>query len=155
MSRPKSDLSNRLWSYVDIKSNDECWEWTGYTLDGYGLIRVDGHNIRSHRLAWEITNGPILDNKLILHKCDNRKCCNPNHLYCGTQADNILDMCHRCPNPPGYMRAILSKEDIIAIRSLKGRLSSRKTGKKFSIGATTVLNIWNSKVWMSKGGKYV
>jgi hypothetical protein len=84
----------RFWSKVDIKGKDECWEWKASTdRKGYGQIGYpDRYSIvRSHRVAWELTNGPIPDKMLILHKCDNSKCNNPNHLYCGTHSDNICD----------------------------------------------------------------
>jgi hypothetical protein len=74
---------------------DECWIWNGYiTPNGYGQTRIGGRNskaIQAHRLSWLVNFGEIPKDMHILHKCDNRPCCNPNHLFIGTNLDNILD----------------------------------------------------------------
>lgn len=82
----------RFWNHVDKKGENECWPWLGSTASGYGQFNL-GSNIfdRGHRLAWKYTNGEIPDGLYVLHKCDNRRCCNPNHLFLGTQKDNIQD----------------------------------------------------------------
>ena len=73
----------------------ECWEWGGYTNpSGYGQTRIGGRNgkaILAHRLSWLVYIGEIPDGMHILHKCDNPPCCNPSHLFAGTNTDNIID----------------------------------------------------------------
>lgn len=72
---------------------DDCWEWLhGRLPKGYGKIRVNGRDWLAHRLIWTITRGQIPQGMEILHKCDNPSCCNPNHLFLGTQQDNVNDM---------------------------------------------------------------
>lgn len=67
-------------------------EWTGATLKGYGQIG-DGRCLRyTHRVAWELVNGPIPDGMHVCHHCDNPPCCNVDHLFLGTDADNNADM---------------------------------------------------------------
>lgn len=83
--------TRRFWSYVD-KRDGKCWLWQG-TIGtyGYGVIVIDGHSQRAHRVAWELTNGPIPDKHMVLHTCDVRMCVNPAHLYVGTGQDNAND----------------------------------------------------------------
>ena len=89
---------DRFWSKVFIGDTDECWPWTASVRpNGYGQFKLDGHMVLAHRTAWTFANGEIpKDNSYhgtcVLHKCDNRSCCNPAHLFLGSQKDNIHDM---------------------------------------------------------------
>ncbi len=84
-------IEERFWSKVDFSGN--CWIWkAGKTKDGYGRFGVSCDNKKlAHRFAWELINGPISEDILILHHCDNPPCCNPAHLFTGTYLDNRLD----------------------------------------------------------------
>ena len=69
-----------------------CIEWTGYTIRcGYGRTPANGKQTLTHRLAWELANGPIPDGLFVLHSCDNPPCCNIEHLWLGTKGDNNAD----------------------------------------------------------------
>lgn len=89
---------DRFWAKVD-KSGD-CWVWTAALVDGYGTIKVDGKMIRAHRLSYEMAFGPIPAGAQINHRCGNRACVRPDHLYAGTHSMNMLDSVghgtHRC-----------------------------------------------------------
>lgn len=100
----------RIKRAVSIDDNN-CWNWL-LTKDrvGYGRLKVQlgtRANFRStsaHRYAFELWVGPIPQGMNVLHSCDNRGCCNPSHLFLGTQKDNIADMHAKGRGPVGYRR---------------------------------------------------
>ena len=72
--------------------NNECWNWNNSVNDsGYGKLTLNRKQYRVHRITYELVNGKIEDKLLVRHKCDNRKCCNPDHLELGNKLDNTLD----------------------------------------------------------------
>lgn len=93
-------------------SDEECWEYTmkDKSKGGHKRIRLDDKSrIFVHRLAWEAFNAePIPNGMLVLHKCDNPKCFNPNHLFLGSQYDNMHDCIHK--NRKNYYRKISANE---------------------------------------------
>lgn len=82
-------VQQRLESRLERNDNG-CLEWQGYR-NIYGRITVNRKTILTHRLAWEMKNGEIPNGLFILHKCDNPPCCNTDHLFLGTQKDNMQD----------------------------------------------------------------
>lgn len=87
-------VAERFWNKVDIREPDECWEWQGYRLlHRYGRVSVENRKIAyTHRVAWELTHGPVPGGMHVLHLCDNPPCVNPAHLFLGTLSDNTQDM---------------------------------------------------------------
>jgi DNA-binding XRE family transcriptional regulator len=86
----------RFWKSVNRGGADECWFWTGCAdTCGYGLITIGGRKGRAyptHRVSFVIHRGPIPPGAKVCHRCDRPPCCNPEHLFLGTQADNVHDM---------------------------------------------------------------
>lgn len=84
-----------FWSRVQHGEPQVCWPWTAASLPkGYGLFSVNGHpgaTALAHRIAYIIGNGPIPPGLVVRHSCHNPPCCNPNHLVCGTYAENEAD----------------------------------------------------------------
>lgn len=87
-------LEPRFANKVAVR--DECWGWTGATNrtggGGYGILSVAGRPTLTHRHAWQLVNGPIPCGMSVLHRCDNRPCIRPDHLFLGTKSDNMRDM---------------------------------------------------------------
>jgi len=92
-----------FWSKVN--KTDGCWEWNRTpSKSGYGNVVRRRKQISSHRASWEIHYGPIPNGLWVLHKCDNKLCVRPDHLYLGTNSDNQRDAVHRGLNTVGIRR---------------------------------------------------
>lgn len=156
----KSDI-DRFWGKVAVGNPDACWEWQGtLNSDGYGSMQIRGRSGGAYRAAWECTYGPIPGGLSVLHKCDNRKCCNPNHLFLGTQSDNAKDMWskgraytggHKQPNTwsrgEGNGRAKLTAEQARNIRASyrQQTVSTRSLAQKYGVDASTIRRVLRNK----------
>ncbi len=90
--RVRGSVAKRLRAHVKIDKLTDCHLWVGHRdANGYGHMRVGPDYRSTHRLAWEVANGPIPEGMIVMHTCDNPPCCNPEHLKLGTRADNNRD----------------------------------------------------------------
>lgn len=149
----------RFWSYVPFGDIDKCWEWSGdRSVDGYGRFWVAYRIQRAHRLSYYLTTGVDPGQLLVLHDCDNRACCNPEHLYLGTDADNSDDKMSRgrCKPRSGEDNHIakLTESDVLAIRQLHSMGGSRlkDIGEQYGVHAVTIFDIIHRRTWAHVGG---
>jgi hypothetical protein len=111
-----------------VVTDGGCIEFVGARTDfGYGRIGRGGRGTgweATHRVAWQLENGPIPDGLFVCHKCDNPPCCNVDHLFLGTPADNMLDMVSKgrgrrqIEGGEGHRDARLADEDVARLRDL-------------------------------------
>lgn len=81
----------KFWARIQQAPNG-CWLWTGARdSDGYGNVHHEGRWWKANRLAYALTYGPIPDGLKVCHRCDTPSCCNPEHLFLGTDRDNWYD----------------------------------------------------------------
>lgn len=151
----KTLLPERFWS--KIKFSDGCWEWTsGIDRYGYGQFRarIGGvwKTITAHRFcAFTILKSiPISPDLCVLHKCDNRKCVNPNHLFLGSNIDNINDMDSKKRRAIGQLNgnAKLSNEDVLLIKQkILDKQKRQSLADEFQISISTVKRIKAGSNW--------
>lgn len=152
--RARTPLANRLWSKVRRSAEaDGCWEFDGCRLPwGYGCIGRGGAGGRvekAHRIAWELTHGPIPSGMLVCHRCDNPPCCRPDHLFLGTDRDNCHDMLRKGRKRQGVMsRKKISRNDAVDIRALAAFGATRSTlGREYDLSPGTLSQIINGRTW--------
>lgn len=142
------DPSTRFWAKV--KRTDSCWLWTGsLNPQGYGIIRISGKPIKTHRWSYENTHGPITGGLFVCHRCDVRNCVNPAHLFLGTKSDNAIDMHQKGRNflSQGEKNGVakLTAEQVREIRTAAGTLKS--IGERFGVSLTAIHAIKTRQRW--------
>ena len=132
-----------------------CWNWTaGKQSMGYGMMTVKGKRMLAHRYSYELAHtNKIPKGMFVLHKCDNPACVNPDHLFLGTQKDNIRDCIkknrHSPPPHIGQAHRKLTEKQVIKIKKLLSQgLSRRKIAKLFPVTSATIDKIADNKMWV-------
>jgi hypothetical protein len=147
--RAGKTLEDRFWAKVD-KSND-CWIWTGLrSPKGYGVFWLHGRRWRTHRITYQFLVAPIPDGMDVCHECDNPPCCNPDHLFIGTRAENILDCVQKGRHVRGEQvgTAKLSTLDVINIRQLHASgTSTMQIAECYNVAERTVRNAVRRRTW--------
>ncbi len=171
---------NRFFGYVNVSGPipdqrnphyyglEACHEWKTQPMGKYPQFRVCGKSAKAHRVAWTIKNGEIPKGLSVLHRCDNRRCVNPDHLFVGTILDNVRDMivknrAHRASGsshgtktkPESVVRgnqisqSKLQDEQVLEIRNIytRGNTSQQAIADRFKIAQHTVSLIVRRKIW--------
>lgn len=152
---PKLSIEERFWSKVAITTDiNLCWEWqAAFDNNGYGRIKDNRVNKKAHRISWELTYGEIPEGLLVLHSCDNRKCCNPKHLFLGTNDDNMKDMFKKfrgnAPRKEANKNHKLTSELVseIRLRYAKEKIAQHELAKQYNVSKTTIGYIILWKTW--------
>ena len=148
-------MNNRFWN--KINKNSSCWLWIGVKdRFGYGRFSLDGRMVYAHRIIWEYVNGSIPNGLFVLHKCDVPACVNPEHLFLGTQSDNLKDAYQK-----GHLRHLSgfrgekqgqSKLTDEIVKSIREEYQNPKTSqyqlaKRYGVCQTTIWRVVKRKSW--------
>jgi hypothetical protein len=145
---------NRFFAKILLPNKNGCMEYIGAISKTTGYVNF-GFNYKSylgHRFSYELFIGKIGKNLQVLHRCDNRICVAPEHLYLGTQADNIRDMCAKKRNKPclgeDSPHAKITRRDVLQMRKEFNKGSTLKEqADKYKLGLSTVANIRDRRTW--------
>ena len=139
----------------------DCILWDKYRdkKSGYGIASVRGKLVKAHRLAWESANGPIPAGLFVLHRCDNPPCVNPEHLFVGTQTDNMRDCRdkgrNKYPDTRGTKHGMskLSDDDVRKIRGMAAASSQQAIARHFGISQERVHSVLHGRAWSHVDGE--
>lgn len=142
------EFVERFWSQVAIGTADACWPWQGpIGTHGYGMPGPYG--LLAHRVAWELTHGPIPKGKVICHTCDNRPCCNPAHHFLGSHRDNAMDKARK-GRAPAKLNA--TKVQAMRVRYAAGGVSTRELAREYGVDRRAVVFALRGMTWAHVGG---
>lgn len=129
-----------------------CWIWLGAAnADGYGSIDIGDKSMRAHRASWEAHRGPVPEGMSVLHRCDVPSCINPDHLFLGTQLENIADRTrkgrgkHQVYSGEAHPCCKLTAATVDYIRN--SPLKQRELARIFGTSQSHVSNIQRGKRW--------
>jgi hypothetical protein len=148
----------RFWKYVDRRGEGECWPWTAHTKEeGYGLLFLENVNgnkrsLTAHRVSYQLhSNTTIGSDVVVRHKCDNPRCCNPNHLIAGAILDNIKDRQDRNRQAKGERsgKAKVTEEIVISIRReyVRRKVTYQSLATKYGLCRRQVWMIVRKRSW--------
>lgn len=129
--------------------NSGCWLWLGHVKrDGYGQIRYEGKQTRAHIASYKMYKGPT-NGLFVCHKCDQRSCVNPDHLFLGTPSDNTQDCIKKGrfnrPKGENHVNAILTKEIVLEI--VNSTCRRKIMAMKYNISEAYVSSLRKKRKW--------
>lgn len=135
-----------------IKEEYGCWLWTGRTTKGYGVVSIKNHPTYVHRLSYELYKGEIPKGMFVCHSCDVKNCMNPEHLWLGTNQENVTDAVQKKLHSFGEDRptAKLTDKDVLEIR--ESTLKMRKLAILYKVGLSTIWRAKNKVYWKHVNG---
>ncbi len=153
---PQESLNVRFHKQYIIESETDCWIWTGSSTkhQGYGVIKDKCKTKLAHRVSWELHNGPIPDGLNACHHCDTPACVNSDHLFLGTQKDNMHDAVKKGRVNGKHLigennnNVKITWEKVKEIRgSNKKGMSERKLAKEHGVDRKTIHEVCTHQTW--------
>ena len=127
-----------------------CWEW-GRSIGGpgYGVCWIDGKAHNAHKVAYELSHGPMEKGLMVRHTCHNRSCCNPNHLVVGTHQDNMDDKVAAGRQTRGEQQPTskITEDQVRKIKEMVQYRTQQATADHFGLNQSQVSRIVNGKRW--------
>jgi len=147
--------ADSVFEYIELRytvdQDTGCWIWNGVKDGGgYGRVHYIKYGFRSaHRLSYNTYKGTIPENVCVCHKCDVRSCVNPDHLFLGTNIDNLKDRDSKGRQAKGINNGTskLVEKEVLEIRKLKGHMRQIDIAKLYNIHTDTVYRIWIGRTW--------
>lgn len=149
MARPRIPLSKKIQDNSVRITESGCWIWTGsLNKHGYGRLTFGAKtNIGAHRASYELMHGKIPDGLFALHRCDIKCCVNPDHIFIGTQQENMSDKVAKNRQAKGHRHGMSKLTEEQAKEAKFGRARSSELAKKFNCSAVMIRQIRGGLYW--------